>query len=176
MAEPGFEFRSVSSLTSGAIGQPGQRTFYLLVGQGDRWLRLWLEKEQLLSLSLGIKQLLALLPEWKGPESETSVEPPAQPPLLAEFRVGRMALGYDENREMAVIYAYAEEAEEDSEPVFACWASRRQISALGSQSDEVVAAGRPLCRLCGQPMDPEGHICPRHNGHHHVDVSGELQP
>jgi uncharacterized repeat protein (TIGR03847 family) len=31
---------------------------------------------------------------------------------------------------------------------------------------EVVAAGRLPCPLCGQPLDPTGHICPRRNGHY----------
>jgi uncharacterized repeat protein (TIGR03847 family) len=31
---------------------------------------------------------------------------------------------------------------------------------------EVVAAGRLPCPLCGQPLDPQGHICPRRNGHY----------
>ncbi len=28
----------------------------------------------------------------------------------------------------------------------------------------VVRAGRPPCPLCGNPLDPTGHICPRKNG------------
>jgi uncharacterized repeat protein (TIGR03847 family) len=31
---------------------------------------------------------------------------------------------------------------------------------------EIVAAGRLPCPLCGQPLDPQGHICPRRNGHY----------
>jgi uncharacterized repeat protein (TIGR03847 family) len=31
---------------------------------------------------------------------------------------------------------------------------------------EVIAAGRLPCPLCGQPLDPQGHICPRRNGHY----------
>ena len=31
---------------------------------------------------------------------------------------------------------------------------------------EVVSAGRLPCPLCGQPLDPQGHICPRRNGHY----------
>jgi uncharacterized repeat protein (TIGR03847 family) len=31
---------------------------------------------------------------------------------------------------------------------------------------EVVGAGRLPCPLCGQPLDPQGHICPRRNGHY----------
>jgi len=30
----------------------------------------------------------------------------------------------------------------------------------------VVAAGRLPCPLCGEPLDPQGHICPRRNGHY----------
>jgi uncharacterized repeat protein (TIGR03847 family) len=30
----------------------------------------------------------------------------------------------------------------------------------------VVAAGRLPCPICGQPLDPQGHLCPRRNGHY----------
>jgi hypothetical protein len=29
----------------------------------------------------------------------------------------------------------------------------------------VAAAGRPRCELCGNPIGPEGHVCPALNGH-----------
>jgi uncharacterized repeat protein (TIGR03847 family) len=35
-----------------------------------------------------------------------------------------------------------------------------------SRALTVVAAGRLPCPLCGQPLDPQGHICPRRNGHY----------
>ena len=38
--------------------------------------------------------------------------------------------------------------------------------AFTKRALEVVAAGRPPCQFCGQPLDPEGHICARSNGHH----------
>jgi uncharacterized repeat protein (TIGR03847 family) len=37
--------------------------------------------------------------------------------------------------------------------------------AFIKRAERVVAAGRPPCPLCGLPLDPEGHICPRQNGH-----------
>ena len=38
--------------------------------------------------------------------------------------------------------------------------------AFVNRALEVVAAGRLPCPLCGQPLDPQGHICPRRNGHY----------
>jgi uncharacterized repeat protein (TIGR03847 family) len=38
--------------------------------------------------------------------------------------------------------------------------------AFVNRAVEVVAAGRLPCPLCGQPLDPQGHICPRRNGHY----------
>jgi len=38
--------------------------------------------------------------------------------------------------------------------------------AFVNRALEVLAAGRLPCPLCGQPLDPQGHICPRRNGHY----------
>jgi uncharacterized repeat protein (TIGR03847 family) len=45
------------------------------------------------------------------------------------------------------------------------WATREQMRGLARRGAEVVAAGRPLCQFCGNPLDPEGHVCPAMNGH-----------
>jgi len=39
--------------------------------------------------------------------------------------------------------------------------------ALGfaQRATRVLAGGRPACPFCGQPLNPEGHICPRKNGY-----------
>ena len=34
-----------------------------------------------------------------------------------------------------------------------------------ARAKRVVDAGRPPCPFCGQPLDPSGHLCPRHNGY-----------
>jgi uncharacterized repeat protein (TIGR03847 family) len=39
--------------------------------------------------------------------------------------------------------------------------------AFVERSLRTVAAGRPPCPFCGQPLDPTGHICPRKNGYVH---------
>jgi uncharacterized repeat protein (TIGR03847 family) len=45
------------------------------------------------------------------------------------------------------------------------WATREQMLSLARHGAQVCAAGRPLCPLCHNPMDPEGHQCPALNGH-----------
>ncbi len=37
--------------------------------------------------------------------------------------------------------------------------------AFSKRAQSVVAAGRPPCQFCGQPLDPAGHLCPRANGY-----------
>ena len=90
-------------------------------------------------------------------------------PLTPRFRVGRLGLGYDADEDLLVIFAQellSEEEEETREPaVGRFWASREQMVALSKQAKEIAAAGRPICALCGNPIDPDGHFCPPSNGH-----------
>jgi hypothetical protein len=41
--------------------------------------------------------------------------------------------------------------------------TRRQVLGFARQAEHLAATGRPLCRLCNQPIDPAGHACPRLN-------------
>jgi uncharacterized repeat protein (TIGR03847 family) len=45
------------------------------------------------------------------------------------------------------------------------WATREQMLSLARHGAAVCARGRPTCQLCGNPLDPEGHVCPALNGH-----------
>ena len=36
--------------------------------------------------------------------------------------------------------------------------------AFCERAEAVVSAGRPSCDFCGNPLDPDGHLCPRMNG------------
>ena len=171
----------VSSLETEAIGEPGQRTFRLRVSEGGRAASLWLEKEQLQALALALMRLLVQMgqPEYipapgavAGPLSPF----PEQPSL--DVRVGRLGLGLDQTDGNIVFFAYeAEDEEEDSVPaeaVLACRAAPAQCRDLVAMIEAIVAAGRPICRLCLTPIDPEGHVCPRSNGHRPEDELQEL--
>jgi uncharacterized repeat protein (TIGR03847 family) len=176
---PRFEIdlNPLQHVTADAIGQPGMRVFYI---QGWRAtdpapVTIIIEKLQLQSLALGVDQMLEELAKQK-PELST---PPAQvdpdkmrisPPVDPLFRAGELGLGYDADNDRIVILA-REVVLEGGDPEQAAevrfWCTRPQIRLLADWSNEVVDRGRPLCPQCGQPMEPEGHFCPKKNGHKH---------
>jgi uncharacterized repeat protein (TIGR03847 family) len=87
-------------------------------------------------------------------------------PVESLFRVGRMEMGYSEMLDRIVLVAYELVEEETEEPnVVSYWMTRAQVETLIPHIEEVVQAGRPICGNCGQPIDPEGHFCPKRNGH-----------
>ena len=167
-----YNLNPASRVTIGTLGEPGSRTFFLQGGQGTESLSLIIEKTQAVALSGAISELLG--------ELENRFElPPVRPdrvsnsdlelamPVDARFRVGQIGIGYDEDEDKVVIVAQAlTDEEEDEDPdVARFWISRDQAAALGDHAIEVAAQGRPLCPLCGQPMEADGHFCPRTNGH-----------
>jgi uncharacterized repeat protein (TIGR03847 family) len=179
VSEAQYAFGPATRLQAQAIGEPGQRTFRVLVESEDgRAASLWVEKEQLQALGLAVEQLLA---EFQG----KSGRPPRQPPVetfppnpTVDFKVGRLALAQDERelesgpRYMLLVYDVEGGGEEEEQPTqpatFACRATREQLRALSRNIAEVVAAGRPRCPLCGEPMESRDkpHGCVRSNGHH----------
>ena len=175
-----YVFGPATRLQAQAVGEPGHRTFRLLVESDDgRAAALWVEKEQLQALGLAVEQLLA---EFQG---HLAVKSPAQPPVesfppnpTVDLKVGRLALGQDESelesgpRYVLLVYDIESSGSEEEEPMqratFASRATREQLRALSRNIAEVVAAGRPRCPLCGEPMDSKDkpHGCVRANGHH----------
>ncbi len=169
MATRRYRFESLDSISAGAVGAPGKRTFYLLVRDGGRQLRIWLEKQLFQSLSLGIQRVLLELAQVQSQEETIARTPPQVNPEYGsgreqEFQARELAVGYDQNRHRVGIFLYDRE-ETSRSPTFAGWGTKAQMEALSKEIDEVCAAGRPLCFLCMQPIDREGHVCPRSNGH-----------
>jgi uncharacterized repeat protein (TIGR03847 family) len=178
--EAQYVFGPATRLQAQAIGEPGHRTFRLLVESDDgRAAALWVEKEQLQALGLAIEQLMA---EFQGvPGTRAPRQPPIEtfpPNPTVDFKVGRLALGQDESelesgpRYVLLVYDLEGSGEEEepttSPATFATRATREQLRALSRNITEVVAAGRPRCPLCGEPMDTgaeKSHYCVRSNGH-----------
>jgi len=157
-----FEIPEVEHLTTGAVGPPGQRVFYLQAGQGSQVVSLRLEKAQVAALVAYLAGMLADMPP-PGDIPETGMD--LIEPVVAEWVVASLGVSYDEDADRVVIMA-EELVEEGDEPARArITATREQVAALSVQGAEAVAAGRPPCPLCGQPLDAEGHTCPRLNGH-----------
>jgi len=174
---PGKEtdLRPVSHITTDAIGQPGKRVFYIQGWQGERTVTLIVEKLQIQSLAVGYEQFLAELaekfpdlPEASAEYDETRMH--INPPVDPLFRTGELGLGYDNENDLVVLIArelISEEQEETDADVVRFWCTRTQLRAMCRWGIEVASRGRPMCPQCGQPMDPEGHFCPKKNGHKH---------
>jgi uncharacterized repeat protein (TIGR03847 family) len=164
----------------GTVGRPGSRTFYLQVRDRARVVTVVLEKEQSADLATKIDQLLDGLRAAEGnPYSVPETTPvelvdndPLDQPIDARFRTRFLGLGWDPSTSQVIIEAYPiEEVDDDGEfDVDAEDAEPSEVllvqipvgaaRAFAKRTLEVVGAGRPLCPLCGTPMDPEGHVCP----------------
>ena len=173
-----LELDPTTRVTAGAIGEPGQRTFYLQARSEDTLVTLLLEKQQVALLAAHIDELLERIGATDVGDTDPDLldlEEPVEP----SFRIGRIGLGFDEGRDLVLLQCdeFVPEPDEESEPVqvdpddlgvVRLWVSRGQAYALARRGESEVAGGRPICSMCGEPMDPEGHFCPRSNGHREV--------
>jgi uncharacterized repeat protein (TIGR03847 family) len=160
-----FELDPVDEISVAAVGEPGQRQFFLLAKGRGRTLTLTCEKAQIQALIVRVHQML----EAQG------INAPERPPRKAalspgepDWQVGEMGLGYHEDRRMFVLVASQAAAVEDSPaeggPSVRFWLSHQQVAAFSKQAEKVLTGGRPLCPRCGLPIDPAGHPCPVSNG------------
>ena len=171
-----FELPEVEWATVGTVGEPGQRTFYLQARQGEELITLKLEKQQVAAMAQFLREILSDLPvpdQAPDADSLNLVEP-----VLAEWAVGGIQLAYDSSADRIVFLAEELGAVEDDEietdlapeelaerGAGRLGLTRDQASGIVQRAWDLVSAGRPRCALCGHPMDPEGHSCPRTNGH-----------
>jgi uncharacterized repeat protein (TIGR03847 family) len=185
-----YEFEPPERFVAGTVGPPGERTFYLQARGGGRLISVALEKVQVSLLAEKLDELLVEANRRFGltlplPDGAAVDNEPLDNPVDEEFRVGTLGLAYDVDSATVVIEAIAvgeaedeeEEPEEepDDEDIEASTADldrlRVRLTPAETRSfieraKRVIAAGRPPCPLCGQPLDPAGHRCPRHNGYH----------
>ncbi|HEX9749475.1 MAG TPA: DUF3090 family protein [Methylomirabilota bacterium] len=170
---PSFELDSPDHFTAGAVGPPGQRVFYLQSRDAGRLITLKVEKEHVRALA---EYLGGLLARVKGAPGAARGAAELLEPLEAAWDVGSLAVGYDESQDRVVVEASelieADEAEEETapapepEPAMARFRiTRAQAAAFVERANELMKGGRPTCPVCSRPMDPEGHVCPRANGH-----------
>ena len=180
---PVYFYDPPDRFVAGAVGQPGERTFYLQATASGRVTSVALEKFQVSALAERIDELLDEMLRRTGGSPEVPAAAPAaleddaplDLPLLEDFRVGTIALAWDGDGGMVVIEAQ-EESEDPVEPlsdevptdgpgVLRVRITPALARAFAQRAAKVVAAGRPPCPLCGLPLDTDGHICPRQNGH-----------
>lgn len=181
-----YDFEVPERFVAGTVGQPGNRTFFLQAKKGSTLISVVLEKVQVQVLAERTALLLAELgrrgvavPET-APTGADDVRP-LDEPLVEAFRVGTLTLSWDAEREQVLLEARAQAEEDEDEAALAELPDddpagpdlvRVRLSpgvarAFIERSIRIVAAGRPPCPICGRPLDPGGHICPRRNGYVH---------
>lgn len=165
MADAKIEFTRIFRLQPEALGQPGKRTFRILADSESSTASLWLEKEQLMQLAIGIQQLLNTLTDATRNPEGTPSDREAPGLTRLDFKVEKLVLGHDGSNGFFLIDAHDIEDEDDGEATVRLWANRRQMESFAEEALKACAAGRPICPLCGRPINPDGHECPRVNGH-----------
>ncbi len=166
--EERYELNEVTLLSAFAVGVPGKRTFFLIIGHKEDWVRVCLEKEQLEAMASVIDQFLFTISqeyhrsprEAEGPPLSDDV-PTGMP--KAELEIDQITLGFDQERATLNILVHALGPQKVDWTELYCRATLAQLKKLGEQAKSLCAAGRPRCVFCGGPIDPEGHICPKSN-------------
>lgn len=157
--------------TADFTGSPGERTFYLQARSSSGVHSFLLEKQQVAILAEKLQEMLLMIDEDDTIKSAAPQRDPAlalDEPIDPEWRVGTIGLLYDEGRDVVVIVLQEvrpDEEDEDDESGYRFFLRRDQVRALILHALAAVGEGRPLCQLCGLPMDPGGHVCPASNGH-----------
>ena len=160
-----IELDPTDHIAVGTVGEPGQRAFYIQARDANRSLTMLVEKVQVQALA---ERAIAILEDEKAAPEETPED--LVEPVKPDWRAGQLGLGFDPDRKLALMVAQEapdpEDEEVDPETLSTArlWLRPAQLAALGRRGLELVNAGRPLCALCGLPLDPAGHLCPRKNG------------
>jgi uncharacterized repeat protein (TIGR03847 family) len=189
MSRQVFDYDPPERFVAGTVGEPGSRTFFLQARSGTRVTSVALEKAQVSVLAERVEELLdEVLRVSGGTAPVPAVAPvdaedngPLDAPIEEEFRVGAMSLAWDPDAGRVVVECFAEgvsvDEDDEDEPedetdddelegaVLRVSLSGAAARAFTKRALAVVAAGRPPCPFCSNPLDPSGHICPRANGY-----------
>jgi uncharacterized repeat protein (TIGR03847 family) len=173
-----MELGPVDRITADAVGEPGDRTFYIQARAGSELVTVIVEKQQVQLLAASVLELLE-----DAPETEPNADEPTmnlEEPLDPRWRAGRLSIGFDQERDLFLLeveelQAELEDLGDDDPGLMAVpeiepesiriLASPAQMLALSRHGAAVAARGRPTCQFCGNPIDAEGHACPAMNGH-----------
>ncbi len=183
MASQVFDFDPPERFVAGTVGEPGARTFFLQARRGRQVTSVSLEKLQVSALAERVEELLDEVVRRTGGSAPVPAllgagprdDAPLEQPIDDEFRVGTMTLAWDGDAEQVVIECFealdadAEEPESTGtggeRTVLRVHLSGAAARAFAARSAALVDAGRAPCPLCGDPLDPSGHVCARANGY-----------
>lgn len=169
---------------AGTVGEPGQRTFFLQAKGAGRLVSVALEKQQVALLAERISAMLDDLLQGQTTTTEDFVPAltpegaadtdPLDTPIDEDFRAGTMTLAWDDDAQRVIVEVFAIEEDVAGPEDLADPEADREVMvvvlpptaarAFCERAEAVVSAGRPSCDFCGNPLDPDGHLCPRMNG------------
>lgn len=183
-----FDFDAPDHVTAGAVGPPGQRVFYLQARQQGEVVSLRLEKQQVAALC---EYLAGILNDLATVTEDVPTDLDLIEPVVAEWVTGALAVAYEEADDRILLVAEEfvpevepdpdAEADEDEDGFLSLGLgeslgpdgtpastarfrlTRAQVLGMVRHAASIVAAGRAICQICGRPMDPAGHHCPRNN-------------
>ncbi len=187
-------YDSPDRFVAGTVGQPGERTFFLQAREGNRITSVVVEKQQVSVLAEHLERVLdEVLRRSSGqaevppPVTRAADNSPLDAPITEEFRVGTMTIAWDPAANKVVIELFsnvdggdADDADDtpapgetpeqagteiDADEMIVVRISPAYARDFIARAQALVAAGRPACPFCLQPIDPDGHICPRANGY-----------
>lgn len=183
-------YDSPDRFVAGTVGQPGERTFFLQAREGNRITSVVVEKQQVSVLAEHLERVLdEILRRSSGqvevppPVGRATDNSPLDAPITEEFRVGTMTIAWDPaaNRVVIELFSNVDQADDPEEPepedpaaaqdevdadeVIIVKISPAYARDFIARAQALVAAGRPACPFCLQPIDADGHICPRANGY-----------
>ena len=146
-------------VTVGTIGEIGQRLFLLQAREGRRLVVVKVEKDQIAILASWLARVVRTMSRPGELEVDMELEAEYEVDLVA----GEITVSVDEAAERLEVSI--EPAEDDGDTLVVTL-SKEQAAAFAIRAVQLIEAGRPPCPLCGLPLDPRGHDCPRTNGHH----------
>ena len=157
-----YDLPAPDVFTAGTVGDPGQRVFYFQARDGDTLVTLRCEKQQVAALAEYFDGLLNDLEPT--PYGIAAGDLRLTEPFEEGWTVGPIGVAYDEpDDRIVVVLEELMEEEDDEGASVKVRLTRAQVSAFVGHARALVAAGRPPCRFCGLPLDPDGHMCPRMN-------------
>lgn len=160
---PSFHFEEPDFFVAGAVGEPGERVFYMQGGQGGEVFALRCEKQHVAILAEHLNEILADLP----PTAPDPLSRMLREPVSTTWLLGGLAFGFDTDKQRIVIIAEERPVAEDADELATARVAitPAQAASFLATTEELLQGGRPACRLCGLPMNRDGHVCPRTNGH-----------
>jgi uncharacterized repeat protein (TIGR03847 family) len=157
----GYDLSAPDRITVGTVGEVGNRLFLLQCRQGPTLLTLKIEKQQ---VSVVAEYLARIVKDQERPghlPEDLDLEEPTDP----AWAVGTIGVSYDEADDRVILVIEELVPEDETGAIARLSVSREQAAAFTIQATSLVESGRPPCPLCGSPLDPSGHECPRTNGH-----------